>query len=49
LAKAYEASGDRDKALQMYKRAAEFDQLNSLLYAFIRESAKEKVQQLSQT
>jgi tetratricopeptide (TPR) repeat protein len=46
IAQALEASGDHAKAKQMYKRVAEFNILNALNYAFVRNDAQAKLLKL---
>ncbi len=43
MAQAYEASGNQAKAKEMYKKVAEFNVLNSLNYAFVRNDAIAKM------
>ena len=38
----YEAEGDTEKAAALYRKAAEFNALNNLNYAFIRAKAAER-------
>ena len=40
LARAYEGKGDRDRAMHMYKEAAEANNMYSIGYAVIRSKAK---------
>jgi tetratricopeptide (TPR) repeat protein len=43
MALAYEGKGDRDQAIEMYKKVANQNTLNSMNYAFVRNQAKQKV------
>ncbi|MFQ5771463.1 MAG: tetratricopeptide repeat protein [bacterium] len=43
MALAYEGKGDKEKAKDLYKKAADFNALNNLNYAFIRNKAKQIV------
>jgi tetratricopeptide (TPR) repeat protein len=43
MALAYEGKGSREQAMEMYKKAANHNTLNSMNYAFIRNQAKQKV------
>lgn len=43
IAQAYEAAGDVVKAKEMYRKVAEFNGLNSLTYAFVRNDARAKM------
>ena len=43
MALAYEGKGDNEKATGMYKKAANFNALNNINYAFIRSKAKQIV------
>lgn len=40
MCQAYEAKGDKEKAKELCKKAAEFNSLPALNYAFIRTKAK---------
>ena len=42
IAQAHEASGNAAKAKEMYRKVAEFNGLNSLVYAFVRKEARAK-------
>lgn len=42
LAQAYEGKGDTDKAKELYNKAANFNALNNLNYAFIRGKAQQR-------
>jgi len=43
LAQAYEGLGDSTRADSLYREVTDFNQLNSLMYAFVRRQAMEKV------
>lgn len=44
LAQAYEGLGDEEEAQRRYRQVADFNQLNSLMYAFVRHQALAKVE-----